>query len=151
VSIPEDLKSILDPDEKVEMYIIQKFYLPKLNVDSVSVTDKRIILRHPHGFGLKKNYTDFKYSDLANVIIETGLVRSAIKLTLKLGGEPLDLKDIPNAEAQKAYGIIRENINNATLAVASRNKIPQVIFCKFCGAKNNIYDTKCVNCGALLK
>ena len=40
-----------------------------------------------------------------------GIKRSTIKLTLRLGGEPLGLKDLPNSDAEKAYGIIRENIN----------------------------------------
>jgi len=35
---------------------------------------------------------------------------------LRLGGEPLSLDDLPNSDAEKAYGIIRENL--------SRNKTP---------------------------
>jgi hypothetical protein len=69
-----------------------------------------VILRHPHALGLKKDYTDFNYRDIANVVLDKGVLRSTIKCTLRLGGEPLALGDLPNSEAEQAYGIIRENI-----------------------------------------
>jgi Bacterial PH domain len=117
---PDDLKRILGPDERVELYIRQKIYHPKINVDSVVVTNERIILRHPHALGLKKDYTDFSYKDISNVILEKGVLRSTIKCTLRLGGEPLALADIANSEAEKAYGIIRQN------SVASQSPQPAV-------------------------
>jgi hypothetical protein len=106
---PDDLKNILGSNEKVELYIKQKIYHPKINVDSVVVTNERIILRHPHALGLKKDYTDFNYKDISNAVMEKGVLRSKLKLTLRLGGEPLELGDLPNSEAEKAYGIIRQN------------------------------------------
>jgi len=106
---PDDLKKILGSNERVELYIKQKIYHPKLNVDSVVITNERIILRHPHALGLKKDYTDFNYKDIANAVLEKGVLRSTIKGTLRLGGEPLVLGDLPNSEAEKAYGIIRQN------------------------------------------
>jgi hypothetical protein len=106
---PDDLKNILGSNEKVELYIKQKIYHPKINVDSVVVTNERIILRHPHALGLKKDYTDFNYKDISNAVLEKGILRSKLKLTLRLGGEPLELGDLPNSEAEKAYGIIRQN------------------------------------------
>jgi len=106
---PDDLKHILGSNEKVELYIKQKIYHPKINVDSVVVTNERIILRHPHALGLKKDYTDFNYKDISNAVMEKRILRSKLKLTLRLGGEPLELGDLPNSEAEKAYGIIRQN------------------------------------------
>jgi hypothetical protein len=44
------------------------------------------------------------------VVLDKGILRSTIKCTLRLGGEPLALGDLPNSEAEKAYGIVRENI-----------------------------------------
>lgn len=79
LSAPEDLNNILGPNETVEIYIKQKIYHPKINIDSVVITSERIILRHPHALGLKKDYTDFNYRDVANVIIDRGIARSTIK------------------------------------------------------------------------
>jgi hypothetical protein len=119
-STPDDLKRILGSNERVERYIKQKIYHPKINVDSVIITNERIILRHPHALGLKRNYTDFNYKDISNVVLEKGVLRSTIKCTLRLGGEPLALGDLPNSEAERAYGIIREK------SVASQSPQPAV-------------------------
>ncbi len=107
---PDNIGDILSKDEKVELYIKQRIYRPKINIDSVVITNERIILIHPHALRLKKDYTDFNYRDIANVVLEKGVLRSTIKCTLRFGGEPLSLNDLPNSEAEKAYGIIRENI-----------------------------------------
>jgi hypothetical protein len=113
LSIPDDVKKLLAPDEKVETYIKQKIYHPKISIDSLVVTNERIILRHPHELNLKKDYTDYNYRDIANVVLEKGIRRSTLKLTLRLGGEPLSLSDMPNSDAEKAYGIIRESIEKS--------------------------------------
>ena len=111
MAIPDDVKNLLGPNEKVELYIKQKIYHPKINIDSLVLTNERIILRHPHVLRLKKNYTDYNYKDIANVVFDKGVLRSTLKLTLRFGGEPLSLGDLPNSEAEKANGIIRENIS----------------------------------------
>src|ERR1700687_2430535 len=94
---PDDLKKILGSNERVALYIKQKIYHPKINIDSVVITNERIILRHPHALGLKKDYTDFNYQDIANVILDKGVLRSTVRCTLRLGGEPLALNDLPNS------------------------------------------------------
>lgn len=47
MATPEDLKDILDPNETVELYITQKFYHLVIDIDSVVITNQRVILRHP--------------------------------------------------------------------------------------------------------
>ncbi len=111
MSIPADIAKILGPNEKVELYIKQKIYHPKINIDSVVFTNERVILRHPHALRLKKDYTDFNYKDISNVVLEKSVLRSSLKLTLRSSGEPLVLGDLPNSEAEKASGIVRENIS----------------------------------------
>jgi hypothetical protein len=77
--VPSDVAHLLGPNEQVELYIQQKIYHPKTNVDSVVLTNERVILRHPHAMRLKKDYTDFSYTDIANAILDKGIVRSTIK------------------------------------------------------------------------
>ncbi len=115
-SPPDDLKKILGQNEQIQQYVKEKIYHPTINIDSVAFTNERIILRHPHAMGLKKDYTDYSYQDVANVVLKKGIRRSSLKCTLRLGGEPLSLDDLLNSDAEKAYGIIRENL--------SRNKTP---------------------------
>ena len=107
---PEDIKKILGPNEQVEIYIQEKIYHPKINIDSLIVTNERIILRHPHALGLKRDYTDYSYSEISVVEFEKGILRSKIKFTLKHSPDPMVLEDMPTALAEQAYGIIRENI-----------------------------------------
>src|ERR1700693_3672134 len=107
---PDDLKNILGPNEQVAIYIQQKIYHPTMNVDSVVLTNERIILRHPHALGLKKDYTDFSYQDISNVGLNKGAIRSTVNCTLRSGGDPLALDSLRNSDAEKAYGLIRENI-----------------------------------------
>jgi len=108
MDVPDDLKNILGPNEKIELYIQQKIYHPQISIDSVLITNERIILRHPHALGTQKDFTDFNYKDISNVILEKGILRSTIKCTLRLGGEPLTFDDLANDDAENAYRIIRE-------------------------------------------
>ena len=78
IEIPEDVKNILGSNEQVQIYIRQQFYHPKINIDSVVITNERIILRHPHAAGLKKDYTDFNYQDISNVVLKKGIIRSTV-------------------------------------------------------------------------
>jgi len=109
-SVPQDVIKLLGPSEQVQLYIKQKMYHPTFTVDSVILTNQRIILRDPHAMGLKKDYTDYSYTDIANAVLDKGLLRSTVKCVLRFGGDPLMLNDLPNSEAEKAYGIIRENL-----------------------------------------
>jgi Bacterial PH domain len=119
MSTPDDIKNILGSNETVELYIPEKIYHPRINIESVIVTNERIILRHPHTLNLKKDYTDYSYRDILNVKLDKGILRSTVKLMLKPKEgnqgknqeEQLDLDNLPNDLAEKGYGIIRENIS----------------------------------------
>ncbi len=150
MAAPDDLKDILDPNETVELYIKQKFYHLAIDIDSVVITNQRVILRHPHALGLKKDYTDYNYLDFEDVIIDKGILRSTIKCTFKLKGPPLILIDIPKADAENAYRIIRENISKAQTQALTEETTPAMIICSYCGTKNTPDASKCVNCGATL-
>jgi len=158
-SAPDDVKGILGPNERVELYIKEKIYRPRINIDSVIITNERIILRHPHAMGLKKDYVDYNYQDIVNVILQRGFTRSSLRCTLRLGGDPLSLDDLPNSEAQKAYGIIRENLvryqspftpntlsTSLPRAGASAGS-PSSSTCRSCGSLLVAGQKFCGNCG----
>ena len=150
MAAPDDLTSILDPNETTELYIKQKFYHLAIDIDSVVITNQRVILRHPHALGLKKDYTDYNYLDFEDVIIDKGIVRSTIKCTFKTAVPPLILNDIPKADAEKAYRTIRDNISKARIQVIAEETMPEMIICSYCGTKNKPDASKCINCGAAL-
>lgn len=163
-SVPQDISRILGPGEQVQLFIQQKIYHPKINVDSVVLTNQRIILRHPHDLRLKRDFTDFSYTDVANAILDKGLLRSTVKCQLRFGGDPLTLNDLPNADAERAYGIIRSNIARyqtpfATgyAAMAAAGPMPQPmtsaamgVRCSKCGQISTQGSKFCGGCGATL-
>ena len=173
--VPDDLQKILDPNEQAQLYIAQKIYHPKISIDSVLITNQRVILRHPHAMGLKKDYTDYNYQDVTNVVLSKGFTRSTLRLDLRFGGEPLVLENLPNSDAEKAYGLIRENLNRYQTPFAqgtmgsppyqqtSPPEPPSTggqstvlerevvkIKCRYCGTLNDETAKACVSCGASL-
>ncbi len=159
-SAPDDLAKILGPSESIELYIEQKIYHPRINISGVVITNERVILRHPHALGLKKDYTDYNYQDISNVILDKGIIRSKLKFTLRFGGDPLSLDDLPNEQAEKAYGIVRENLVRFQTPFSSGQQgvmpyqqvappaAPKVGFCTKCGASLGAGQKFCGSCGS---
>ncbi|HEY3094696.1 MAG TPA: PH domain-containing protein [Nitrososphaera sp.] len=110
---PSDLLKLLDQDEKLLLYMKQKKYHPAINIESVAITDKRVIFRKPSMLTIKKSFTDYSYADILNVTIDKGPLRSTLNLNLRLDGSDLIVDDIPNDEAQEAFKLIRQGIDNA--------------------------------------
>jgi hypothetical protein len=81
-----------------------------IRIDFVIIDNERVILRHPHALGLKKDYTHYGYRDITNVVLNKGILRSTIKLTAKREEKILELGQLPNSLEEQAYGTIRENI-----------------------------------------
>jgi len=167
-AVPQDVVRLLGPNEQVQLYIKQKIYHPKLNVESVVLTTQRIILRHPRDLGLKKDYTDYSYTDVANAILDKGIMRSTVKCVLRFGGDALNLNDLPNDQAQKAYGIIRENLvryqtpfvaGYPTMTPVMTSMAPQAMqpnvasagpVCRKCGQRSAQGTRFCGSCGSQL-
>jgi hypothetical protein len=157
-SIPDDLRRVLAPNEQVQSYIRQKIYHPRINIDSVVITNERILLRHPHALGLMKDYTDFNYQDISNVMLAKGVLRSTVKCTLRFGGEPLELSGLPNSDAERAYGLIRENlVRYQSPLTAATTGVPPYrqpaaslapVSCKNCGSMLNLGQKFCGSCGS---
>ncbi len=161
-SVPQDVLKLLGPNEQVQLFIKQKIYHPKINVDSVVLTNERIILRHPHAMGLRQDYTDFSYQDVANAVLDKGIMRSTVKCVLRFGGDPLALNDLPNDEAERAYGIIRENLVRyqtpwtagmappMMAAFQQRGAAIATQMCRKCGAQVRVGARFCGACGTQL-
>ena len=166
-NIPDDVTRILGPGETVQLFIAQKIYHPKISVDSVVLTNERIILRHPHDLRLKRDFTDFSYTDVANAVLDKGVLRSTVRCQLRFGGDPLSLNDLPNSDAEKAYGIIRSNIARyqtpfstgyagmapAGAAIPAAMQTPVAaaavgIRCQKCGQMSNQGSKFCGSCGS---
>ncbi len=113
MEVPDDVLPLLDDNEKVLFSIKQKKYRPAINIESATITNKRVILRRPSMLRIKKNYVDYSYSDITNIVLDKGPLRSTIMLNLKMDASDLVIEDIPNETAQQAFRLIREGIDEA--------------------------------------
>ncbi len=92
-------------------------------------------------------------------MLDRGVLRSSVRCILRFGGERLSLNDLPNSDAQKAYGIIRENLVRyqapftaaATGVPPFRQPAPPLSFssasCRRCGSPLVAGQKFCGNCG----
>jgi len=119
VEVPDDVLPLLDEDEKVLFSIKQKKYRPAINIESATITSKRVILRRPSMLRIKKSYVDYSYADITNIVLDKGPLRSTIMLNLKMDANDLVIEDIPNEMAQQAFRLIREGIDQARAAGAA--------------------------------
>ena len=84
-----------------------------LTPDSLYVTDFRVIYRNPSMLGIKKDWQDFYYIDLANVKIHKGLFTSEIELISRFNGESTMLPAMKKKIAEEMFHMIqRERIRN---------------------------------------
>ena len=113
MDVPDDIMPLLDPDEKVLFSIRQKKYRPAINIESATITSKRVILRRPSMMRIKKSYVDYSYSDITNIVLDKGPLRSTIMLNLKMDANDLVIEDIPNEMARQAFRLIREGIDQS--------------------------------------
>lgn len=113
MEVPDDLLPLLDDDEKILFSVRQRKYRPAINIESATVTSKRVILRKPSLLRIKKSYVDYSYSDITNIVLDKGPLRSTIMLNLRLEANDLVIEDIPNEMAQRAFRLIREGIDRA--------------------------------------
>ena len=113
MEIPDDIMPMLDNDEKVLYSVKQKKYRPAVNTESLIITSRRVILRKPSMMNIKKSYTDYNYSDISNIILDKGPLRSTIILNLKLDANDLIIENVPNEMAQQAFRLIRERVDQA--------------------------------------
>jgi hypothetical protein len=111
LNIPDDVLELLAEDERALFIIKQKKYRPSINIDTVTITDKRLILRKPSMLRIKKTFIDYFYSDISNVVLNKGPLRSTLMLNLRFEGNDLVIEDIPNSEALEAFKHIREGID----------------------------------------
>lgn len=116
MEVPDDVLPLLDEDEKVLFSIRQKKYRPAINIESATITNKRVILRRPSMLRIKKSYVDYSYADITNIVLDKGPLRATIMLNLKMDANDLVIEDIPNEMAQQAFRLIREGIDQARTA-----------------------------------
>ncbi len=113
IEVPRDIKELLISGEKVLHSVRQARLEQALTPDSIFVTTHRIIVRRPTTLGLRRNITDYRYTDMANTRIEKGLINSSIFIDMRFLSEECVLRGIPNKSAARIFRTIQERIARA--------------------------------------
>ena len=160
-NVPRDVIKELGPGEEVQLYIETKVYHPRINVDSYVITNERIIFRQPNRLLGRRHSPAFLYTDLAPPTLDKGPLRSTIRSQFKSTGKPFVLDNLPNADAEKAMGVIQSNIARyqtpfSTGPIANAPFVPAPglamgLVCGKCGRASRQGSKFCDSCGAKLK
>jgi hypothetical protein len=116
---------------------LQLYIIPK---DSAAANRWNFIWRssvkkHINYSGASGASQTHKFSPWASCIENSGGISDAKTVVQKI-------QELLNDVRQESKRLAREAL--------SRETLPSMIFCKYCGAKNKASETKCVNCGALM-
>ncbi len=125
IKIPKDIKELLIPGEKVLHSVRQARLEQAITPDSIFVTTHRVIVRRPTTLGLKRNITDYKYTDMANTKIKKGFINSTIIIKMRFLSETCYLRGIPNKSAARIFRTIQERIANVRSILSSPQPISE--------------------------
>src|SRR6266849_2811745 len=158
VNPPRDVIKELGPGKQLQLFIKTKIYHPRINVNSVVLTNERIILRQPNRILRKIHNPVYLYTDLSPPTLDKGPLRSSIKSQLRSTGKPFVLDNLPNSDAEKAFGVIQSNIARyqtpfsvGPSASASFVPAPGLAMgpvCQKCGHASRQGSKFCDSCGA---
>jgi hypothetical protein len=110
IDVPDDIQELLIPGEEVFHAVRQARLEQAITPDSIFVTTHRIIIRRPTTLGLRRNITDYRYTDMANTKIEKGLINSSIYIEMRFLSEDCVLRGIPNRSAAQIFRTIEGQI-----------------------------------------
>ena len=121
--VPDQIKSILRPDEKVVVSVEQSRLKEVITPDTIVVTNLRVILYSPSKLGLQKDTIDYQYKDMANFKVEKGIMFAKIKIKMRYMSDDLILDGLPKNKIDIISRIINEGIRRAD----SPESKPQIV------------------------
>lgn len=111
IEVPKEIQNILEFDEKVLLAFQQAGLGGKvMGLESIFVTDRRVIKMKPKTLGLRADVNDFLYKDMANVKLNKGMLRSSIGINMRFMSEPVSIENIPKDGANRIFKTIQDGI-----------------------------------------
>ena len=156
LSIPDDMKHLINYDEKV-IWVLR-------GSETVVVSDQRIIIRKSGGLGLKKSFVDYPYSNMVNIKLDRGLRRASVEILMRSGVQEIRIGNLAKPDAYQLHRFLREGVIRSSSS--SPPNIPVIIQsseqpsrsgtiseqeCKKCGRKISIDFSLCPFCRYPLK
>ena len=130
IEIPEDVKRLLQFNEKVLLSAQVARSTELINPGTIFVTSQRVIVRKPTTLGLRKNVEDYRYTDIANVKMKKGIIRSGIVLKMRFLSDDVEVDNFPKDVGEKIFRLVQDGVaGRLSLAQPQDNlvKTPTVI------------------------
>lgn len=111
IEVPIEIHKILEFDEKVLLAFQQAGIGGNaFGLESIFITNKRIIKKKPRTLGLRANITTYLYKDMANIKVNRGILRSNIGIKMRFMSEDVKIENIPRMGADKMCRVIQDGI-----------------------------------------
>jgi hypothetical protein len=112
LSVPEDMRHLVNYDEKIIWVLHGSEY--------VVVSDQRIIIRKSGGLGLRKSFVDYPYSNMVNIRLDRGMMKSSVEILMRSGVQNIKIGNLTKADAYQLHRVLRENIIKGSSANPSQ-------------------------------
>src|SRR3990172_11493399 len=116
VRIPGAVKKILNQGERVIAAITQSRMREMTTPDTIVVTDQRIIRCAPSAFGLRNEIQGYLYEDMANFVVQKGLMFATMTIRHRMMSDDLVIGDLPKGQMDKITKAVNEAIRRARSA-----------------------------------
>lgn len=151
--LPDDMKHLINYDEKL-------IWVLRAN-ETIVLSNQRLIIRKSGGFGLRKSFVDYPYSNMVNIRLDKGIRRSSVEISMRSGVQSVKLEGLAKKDAYQLHRIIRENIMTSSEAKPGM-PFPVIIApkesrdysegkCEKCGGRISEDFSVCPICGYALK
>ncbi len=110
IEVPEEVKHILQFNEHILLAAQQARSSNLINPDTIFVTTQRVIVRKPTTLGLRKNVEDYRYTDIANVKLKKGIIRSSIALKMRFFSDNVEIDNFPKEVGDKVFRLIQDGV-----------------------------------------
>ena len=110
VRVPRRVAALLAPNEQVLAVFHESRFKALLNPDSIYVTNQRVVRYSPSRLGLRAEIEDYRYQDMANVEVRSGVVFGEVHVDMRFESEPLVFKNITRATADALHKYLSQGI-----------------------------------------
>jgi hypothetical protein len=111
IEVPKEVQNILEPDERVLLAFQEAGLGGKLTgLESIFVTDRRVIKMRPKTLGLRADIMDYRYKDMASVRLNKGMLRSSIFIETRFQTPNVRIENIPKEGANRMFKTIQDGI-----------------------------------------
>jgi hypothetical protein len=117
VRVPRRVASLLSPNEQVLAVCHESRFKSFLTPDSIYVTNQRVVRYSPAKLGLKVDIEDYRFQDMANVEVRSGLVFGEVDVDMRFESEHLLFKNITKGAADVLHKYISQGILSVVAAM----------------------------------